>query len=99
MSKYEERAFRVGKTKPGLAEMKSQLSRLKEDLSQFVARKPGGAVVAPLRQRIVALEAEIAAIEQDRMRQKQAERDVEESANDDRPSGTRIAPRFPPRRR
>lgn len=96
MSKYEEKAFPVGKTKPTLAGLKSQLSRLKEDLGQFMARKPGGAVVAPLRERIRELEAEIAAAEEEKQREKHVDR-----GGDDGPEGSMrpTGGRFPARRR
>lgn|GEM_PF-3380562 len=64
MSKFEERAFPVGKAKSDLFGLKNQLSRLKDDLNLFIARKPDGAVIAPLRERIRALEAEIAEADQ-----------------------------------
>ena len=62
MSKYEEQAFQIGKAvKSDLPSLKNQLARLKEDLGRFVARKPDGPVIAPLRERIKELEAQIAA--------------------------------------
>jgi hypothetical protein len=71
VSKYEERVYLVGKKKPNIAELKNRLVRLRHDLEQFTARKPGGAVVAPLRERIVALEAEIVEAEANRARERQ----------------------------
>jgi len=102
VSKFEDRAFRVGKSKPNLAEMKSQLGRLKHDLEQFMARKPGGAVVDPLRARIRALEAEINEAEAERKRERQP---VSEEGDDvDRGAGggafvRSTSGRFPPRGR
>jgi hypothetical protein len=52
-------------TKPNLSDLKRQLARMKEDLSHFVSRKPGGVVVEPLRKRISELEAEIAGLQRD----------------------------------
>ncbi|MGQ9369092.1 Gas vesicle protein V [Azospirillum sp. ST 5-10] len=101
MSKFEDRAFRVGKRRSSLAEMKGQLVRLRQDLEQIAARNPTGAVVAPLRQRIRALEGEIAEAEADKARNRPPPRDDGEG---DEPSGTRAPVRstaghFPPRGR
>jgi len=109
VSKYEEQAYRVGgakpnpNAKPNIALMKSQLSRLKHDLEQFMARKPDGSVIAPLKERIREMEASIASAEADSKREKQAAR-----APDDDDDGTPQAGRaeirstsgrFPPRGR
>ena len=94
MSKFEERAFQIGKVKADLAGLKNQLSRLKEDLGQFMARKPDGAVIAPLRERIKELEAEIAESEQRARDAKSAA--AAEAA--DRTSGNSTG-LYPPRRR
>lgn len=99
MSKFEDRAFRVGKSKPNLAEMKSQLGRLKHDLEQFMARKPGGAVVDPLRARIRALEAEINEAEAARKRERPP---AAEDGDEPERGGTLVratSSRFPPRGR
>lgn len=104
MSKFEDRAFRVGKSKPNLAEMKSQLGRLKHDLEQFIARKPGGAVVDPLRARIRALEAEINEAEAERKRDRERQPVADEGEDMDRGAGggafvRSTSGRFPPRGR
>ncbi len=93
MSKFEERAFPVGKAKADLAGLKNQLARLKEDLARFISRKPDGAVIPPLRERIKELEAQIA----DSDRAREASRAAEP---DDRSADTHsTAGRFPARRR
>ncbi|HEY0835891.1 MAG TPA: Gas vesicle protein V [Azospirillum sp.] len=101
MSKFEDRAYRVGKSKPNITEMKSLLGRLKHDLEQFVARKPGGAVVDPLRARIRALEAEINEAEAERKRERQPAGEDGDGA--DRGAGGAFvrstSGRFPPRGR
>ncbi len=101
MSKYEERAFKVGKTTSNLSDLKNQLGRLKADLEQFVARKPDGAVVAPLRERIRALEAEIAAGDESRKRDQQAGKNARADAADALAGDAAgsLTGRFPPRRR
>jgi hypothetical protein len=82
VSKYEERAYQVGRSKPNIAGMKNQLARLKHDLEQFAARKPSGAVVITLKERIRELEATIAEAEANRKRESQAARSVAEEAAD-----------------
>lgn len=101
MSKFEDRAFRVGKRRSGLAEMKSQLVRLRQDLEQIAARNPTGAVVAPLRQRIRALEGEIAEAEADKARNRPQPRDEAEGEEGGTTYGSvrSTAGRFPPRGR
>ncbi|WP_156927254.1 Gas vesicle protein V [Azospirillum halopraeferens] len=101
MSKFEDRAFRVGKRRSGLAEMKGQLVRLRQDLEQIAARNPAGAVVAPLRQRIRALEAEIAEAEAERARSRPPSRDEADAGDEGGPRGgvRSTAGRFPPRGR
>ncbi|MGE5546608.1 MAG: hypothetical protein ACM33T_06915 [Solirubrobacterales bacterium] len=97
MSKYEERAFQVGKTKADLGVLKNQLARMKEDLVQFTARKQGGSLVGPLRERIRALEGEIAAMEQARKRER-----VPDEGPDASPPGQAVRQttgRYAPRRR
>ncbi len=111
MSKYEERAYQVGRTKPNIAGMKNQLARLKHDLEQFAARKPSGAVVTTLKERIREIEATIAEAEANRKRESQAARSVAEDAAEGEPApssttgpavrtGTyTTSSRFPPRGR
>ena len=82
MSKYEERAYQVGRTKPNIAGMKNQLARLKHDLEQFTARKPAGSVVATLKGRIRELEATIAEAEANKKRESQAARAIAEEAGE-----------------
>jgi capsule polysaccharide export protein KpsE/RkpR len=101
MSKYEERAFPMGKTKPSLAGLKNQLAHLKEDLGRFQALKPNGPMIAPLRGRIRELEAEIAAADEAKMREKQANAAAGDAADAQR-DGPGLRPttgQFPPRRR
>lgn len=80
MSKYEEQAYRVGgakpnpNAKPNVPLLKSQLARLKHDLEQFMARKPDGSVIAPLRERIREMELTIASAEAENKRERQANR-------------------------
>jgi len=112
VSKYEERAYNVGRTRPNIAAMKNQLSRLRHDLEQFVARKPDGAVVSTLRERIREMEATIAEAEANKKRESQARMPADEGAapgeDDGKAAGRRspersstagyaIGPRFPPR--
>lgn len=107
MSKHEETAFPVGKAKPTTPQLKMQLARLKNDLEQFLARKPDGAVVEPLRDRIKQLELEIAGVEAGKTRDRQAQANAEADAADadSRKSvpkhGVRpqASTRFPPRRK
>ncbi len=108
MSKYEELAFQVGKTKTDLAALKSQLVRLKNDLDQFLSRKPDGAVVQPLRERIKQLEADISAAETSKTRDRQVRADALEDAAAEASEKAGAHPdsrhrsastRFPPRRR
>lgn len=109
MSKYEERAYNVGRTRPNIAAMKNQLSRLRHDLEQFVARKPDGAVVSTLRERIREMEATIAEAEANKKRESQARANVDDGAPEDdtKPAvrraersstaGYAIGSHFPPR--
>ena len=62
MSRHEENAYRTTKRSGDLsvAEMKSQASRLKQDLDQFMGRGAGAALIMPLKERIRDLEAAIA---------------------------------------
>ncbi len=110
MSKYEERAYQVGRSKPNIAGLKNQLTRLKHDLDQFVARKPSGSVVVTLKERIRELEATIAEAEANRKRESQAASSVaEEAAEGDaataqtkaasRTASYTTSSRFPPRGR
>jgi hypothetical protein len=99
VSKYEERAFQIGKGKSDLASLKNQLARLKEDLGRFVARKPDGSVVAPLRERIRELEAQIADADRQQAAARQSSRDAAAEAADDSTGMHSTAGRIPPRRR
>ena len=107
MSKYEEQAYRVGgakpnpNAKPNVPLLKSQLARLKHDLEQFMARKPDGSVIAPLRERIKELESTIASAEAENKRERLASRPDDD---DDAGPGARgemrsTSSRFPPRGR
>jgi hypothetical protein len=88
VSKYEERAYQVGRSKPNIAGLKNQLARLKHDLEQFAARKPSGAVVTTLKERIREVEATIAEAEANRKRESQAARNVAEEAAEGEPVTT-----------
>ncbi|HYH17170.1 MAG TPA: Gas vesicle protein V [Azospirillum sp.] len=104
MSKFEDRAYRVGKSKPNVAEMKSLLARLKHDLEQFMARKPGGAVVDPLRARIRELQAEINEAEAEVERKRERQPAGDDGDESDRGAGggafvRSTSGRFPPRGR
>lgn len=108
MSKYEERAYNVGRTRPNIAAMKNQLARLKHDLEQFVARKPDGAVVSTLKERIRELEGTIAEAEANKKREAQARAAADDTSHDEEgrtprrserstSAGYAIGSRFPPR--
>jgi len=109
VSKYEEQAYRVGgakpnpNAKPNITLLKSQLARLKHDLEQFMARKPDGSVIAPLKERIREMEAIIASAEADSKREKQAARpsddDDDAGAQSSRGEMRSTSGRFPPRGR
>jgi uncharacterized protein involved in exopolysaccharide biosynthesis len=106
VSKYEEQAYRVGggkpnpNAKPNVPLLKSQLARLRHDLEQFIARKPDGSVIAPLKERIREMEATIASAEAENKRERQSAR----NSDDDDDTGARqelrsTSSRFPPRGR
>jgi len=106
VSKYEERAYNVGRTKPNIAAMKNQLARLKHDLEQFISRKPTGPVVITLKGRIRELEQTIAEAEANKKRDSQARVAAAEDASAEDEAGKPAAPRtstyttssrFPPR--
>lgn len=65
MNRYDEKVYRTPRRKEGptLAEQKSQLVRLKQDLEQFRARQAGASVVSTLRDRIRELEGLISKAE------------------------------------
>jgi uncharacterized membrane protein YccC len=66
MSRQEERTYRVARKKLGVAELKAQRERLRQDLEQFASRKPDAAVISSLKERLKGLDAEIAAAEAER---------------------------------
>jgi hypothetical protein len=99
MSRHEERAYRVGSAKQGLPDLKLQLARLKEDLRQFSGRNPAGAMIAPLKERIAALEAEIAEAEAGRRRDRESQAAADEEGTAGRASSRSTHGHFPPRRR
>ena len=106
MSKYEEQAYRVGgakpnpNAKPNVPLLKSQLARLKHDLEQFMARKPDGSVIAPLKERIREMESTIASAEAENKRERQASRPDDDDAGPGARSEVRsTSSRFPPRGR
>lgn len=73
MSGHEEKIYRTSKSKPNIAEMKSQLARLKGDLDHFTARTSPSTIVGPLRERISELQAQIAAAEGERQKGREGE--------------------------
>jgi hypothetical protein len=100
VSRHEEKAFPVGKTKPN-HNLKGQLARLKDDLAQFLARKPSAAVLEPLRKRISDLEAEIAAETERAQGTARAEKEFHRDDARGEGAGSSIrldTGRFPPRR-
>lgn len=85
MGTHEERIYRIGKIKPSIAVLKTQLAELKRDLAHFGTRTPNGSLIAPLQGRIRAVEAEIAEAEADRDSRAQASRrDVPSAQEGDR---------------
>jgi hypothetical protein len=98
VSIHEDKAFQMGKSRVDVAGLKTQLARLKEDLSRFVARSPHGSVVGPLRQRIHEIEMQIAEADRERLRNRPpAAAAGEEGGESGSVSAT--GSRFPPRRR
>ena len=81
-----------------LSDLKNQLSRMKEDLDRFIARKPTGLVVEPLRERIRQTEALVAEgtrrLAEDRRTLRDANTDHQADPSSGTHSGTgRIRPR------
>jgi len=68
MSRHEERTWRIVRKRPTLSDLKGQRERLRQDLEQFASRKPDAAVIASLKERLRALDAEIALAESDKKR-------------------------------
>jgi phage shock protein A len=100
VSRYEEKVYRVAKGKggPSVAEMKSQLMRLKQDLEQFRGRGAGAAVVSSLQTRIRDLQASLAEAEAAQAQRRQARARAEEDGQDEARMPTRAtSTRFPPR--
>ncbi len=105
MTNYDEKAYRIAKSKngPSLAEQKSQLARLKQDLEQFKSRQTGAAVVGSLQERIRELEASIAHADTARALDREAHRsfkDGQKEGDDDRAHADEVrltSSRFPPR--
>ncbi|HYG87200.1 MAG TPA: Gas vesicle protein V [Azospirillum sp.] len=101
MPSYDEKAYRVAKSKegPSLAEQKSQLARLKQDLEQFKNRQAGATVMASLQERIRELEASVARADTARMLDREARR-IPKDQGGDRTSASEVrstSSRFPPR--
>ena len=96
MPNYDEKAYRMTRSKdgPSLAEQKSQLARLKQDLEQFTSRQAGGAILGSLKERIRDLEGSIARIENARALDREARRSGEDGPNHQARS---TSGRFPPR--
>jgi len=98
MPSHDERAYRVTRSKEGptLAEQKSQLARLKQDLEQFKSRQAGGAILGSLQERIRELEASVARAENARTLDREARRDGSSEGS----GGAEVrstSSRFPPR--
>ncbi len=76
MNRFDEKVYRVPKRRegPSLADQKSQLVRLKQDLEQFKARQAGTAVIGTLQARIRDLEASVSRAEAARMLDHQSRR-------------------------
>lgn len=107
MNRFDEKVYRIPKRKdgPSLAEQKSQLVRLKQDLEQFKARQAGAAVIGSLQARIRDLEANLTRAEAvrsaDRQSRRGAAEEGDEPTGDAAPSGgyRATSSRFPPRGR
>jgi len=105
VSRYEERVYVTGTAKKSVADLRKQLTVLRGDLQQYMARNPRGPMVDPLREQIRRLEAEIADAEASKKRDRDArtETEGEEGAPsaDGRPARPMRATsgHFPPRRR
>lgn len=111
MNRYDEKVYRTPRRKEGptLAEQKSQLVRLKQDLEQFRARQTGAAVISTLRDRIRELEGSINRAESVKAERaaRQAERDSYHGGGDEGDAGgdpangsvQSTSSRFPPRGR
>jgi len=101
MPNYDERAYRVTRSKegPSLAEQKSQLARLKQDLEQFKSRQAAGAILGSLQERIRDLEASVARIENARTLDREARQSGEGGGNSPvRATSSRFPPRGTPGR-
>jgi len=94
VSHIEEKVYRVGKAKPNLSDLKSQLLRLKADLTLFASRQSGDTVTAALKTRIRELETIIAAAEDGRRRAQAARADAADDQTVRSTTG-----RYPSRRR
>lgn len=110
MSRFEERAFRTSRQAADASQLANQLARLQSDLEQYMARRPDGPMVAPLRQRIADVKLALMAAknheERVRAAKKAASADAGEGGYAPRrasPEGATGSPggagRFPPRRR
>ncbi len=95
MSRHEENAYRTTKRSGDLsvAEMKSQASRLKQDLDQFKGRGAGAALIQPLQERIRDLESAIAHAQA----AKNGASPDPDSPDYQRPGAGSESSRFPPR--
>ncbi len=102
MPNYDEKAYRITRSKdgPSLAEQKSQLARLKQDLEQFKSRQAGGAILGSLQERIRDLEASVARIENARVLDREARQSGSDGAprNEVRSTSSRFPPRGTPGR-
>lgn len=103
MPNYDEKAYRVTRSKEGptLAEQKSQLARLKQDLEQFKSRQAGGAILGSLQERIRDLEGSIARADNARALDREARQSGEDGGvprNEVRATSSRFPPRGTPGR-
>lgn len=101
MPNYDEKAYRMTRSKDGptLAEQKSQLARLKQDLEQFTSRQAGAAILGSLRERIRDLEGSIARIENARTLDREARQSGEGGGRSEvRATSSRFPPRGTPGR-
>lgn len=111
MSRFEERAFRTSRQAADSSQLANQLARLQSDLEQYIARRPDGPMVAPLRERISELKLALVAAKNHEERVRAAKKQASAEGTDGGYAPRRATPegggtgqaagagRFPPRRR
>ena len=110
MSRFEERAFRTTRQAADSNQLANQLARLQSDLEQYIARRPDGPMVAPLRERIAEVKLALVAAKNHEERVRAAKKAASAEAEGGyaprraSPEGGAAgqaagAGRFPPRRR